>query len=327
MKNRVLSGMRPTGKLHFGHLHGVLKNWLKLQDEYECYFFSADWHALTSEYENTEKLQEYILDNIIDWLSVGIDPNKATVFVQSKIIEHAELNLIFGMITPLSWLERNPTYKEQLQEIKNKDLHTFGFLGYPVLQAADILIYKAQYVPVGIDQVPHIELTREIARRFNYLFKKDVFPIPEPLLTDTPKLLGTDGRKMSKSYNNSIYLSDKPEVIENKILTMMTDPQRIRKTDKGDPDLCPLFLFHKIYTSEEERKEIVHNCKNALFGCRDCKKILLSKMKPEIDSYWEKRNYYTENLDKVRDIINEGNRRAKAFTEKVMEEVRTAVGL
>ncbi len=327
MTERVLSGMRPTGKLHFGHLHGVLKNWIRLQDEYKCFFFSADWHALTSEYENVAPLKEYIFDNIIDWLSVGIDPDKATIFVQSKVIEHAELNLIFEMITPLSWLERNPTYKEQLQEIKNKDLSTIGFLGYPVLQAADILIYKAKYVPVGIDQVPHVELTREIARRFNHIFNREVFPIPEPLLTDIPKLLGTDGRKMSKSYNNSIYLSDKPEVIENKILTMMTDPQRVRKTDKGDPDLCPLFLFHKIYTTEEQRAEIIHNCKNALFGCRDCKKILLANMKPEIDSYWEKRTYYENNPEKVREIIREGNIQAKSFAASVMEEVRDAICL
>lgn len=327
MRSRVLSGMRPTGRLHFGHLHGVLKNWIRLQNEYDCYFFSADWHALTTEYENTEKIKEYVLDNIIDWLSVGIDPEKATIFIQSKILEHAELNLILAMITPLSWLERNPTYKEQLQEIKNKDLQTFGFLGYPVLQAADILIYKAEYVPVGIDQVPHIELTREIARRFNFLFNTKIFPLPQPLLTDTPKLLGTDGRKMSKSYNNSIYLSDPPDVIEKKIMTMMTDPHRIRKTDKGDPDLCPLFLFHKIYTPDNEREEIIYNCKNALFGCKDCKKILLEKMRKEINEYWEKRNYYLANIERVKNIIFEGNKKAKAFAEKVMEEVRTAIGL
>ncbi len=327
MTVRVLSGMRPTGKLHFGHLHGVLKNWIRLQEQYRCFFFSADWHALTSEYENVSPLKGYILDNIIDWLSVGIDPNKSTIFVQSKIIEHAELNLIFEMITPLSWLERNPTYKEQLQEIKNKDLSTIGFLGYPVLQAADILIYKAKYVPVGIDQVPHVELTREIARRFNYVFNKEVFPIPEPLLTDTPKLLGTDGRKMSKSYNNSIYLSDKPEVIANKILTMMTDPHRVRKTDKGDPDLCPLFLFHKIYTDDKQKEEIINNCRNALFGCRDCKKMLLANMKPEIDNYWQKRSYYEQNIEEVRHIIKEGNDKARSFARSVMEEVRDAICL
>lgn len=325
--NRVLSGMRPTGKLHFGHLHGVLKNWLRMQEDYQCFFFSADWHALTSDYEDTAPLKEYIRENFIDWLSVGISPEKAVIFVQSKVKEHAELNLIFSMITPLSWLERNPTYKEQLQEIKNKDLSTMGFLGYPVLQAADILIYKAKYVPVGIDQVPHVELTREIARRFNFIFKKEIFPVPEPLLTDTPKLLGVDGRKMSKSYNNAIYLSDAPEVIEKKILTMMTDPARVKRTDPGDPELCPLFLFHKIYTSEDERTDISRGCKGALIGCIECKKKLLNKMKPEIDAYWEKRRYYETNKHEVEDIIEKGNASAREFAVKTMEDVRDTVGL
>lgn len=323
----VLSGMRPTGKLHFGHLHGVLKNWLQLQHEYKCFFFSADWHALTSEYEDTSNIKKDTFEMIIDWLSVGIDPEKATIFIQSAIKEHAELHLIFSMITPLSWLERNPTYKEQLQEIKNKDLSTYGFLGYPVLQSADILIYKASYVPVGIDQVPHIELTREIARRFNYIFKAKIFPEPEPMLTDTPKLLGVDGRKMSKSYNNAIYLSDKPEDIEKKILTMMTDPHRVRKTDPGDPELCPLFLFHKVYTHEEERKEIINACKSALIGCVECKKKLLAKMRQEIEEYWEKRTFYENNPEKVYSIIEEGNKIAREFAQKTMEEVRQAIKL
>jgi len=327
MMKTVLSGMRPTGKLHFGHLHGVLKNWLRLQDEYKCFFFAADWHALTSEYENTANIKNDTKEMFIDWLSVGIDPNKATIFIQSDIKEHAELHLIFSMITPLSWLERNPTYKEQLQEIKNKDLSTYGFLGYPVLQAADILIYKASYVPVGIDQVPHVELTREIARRFNFIFKTKVFPEPEPLLTDIPKLLGVDGRKMSKSYNNAIYLSDKPEVVEKKILTMMTDPHRVKRTDPGDPELCPLFLFHKIYTDELEREEIIKSCKEALFGCIECKRRLLSRMKDEINAYWEKRKFYEENIDKLNKIIDEGNQRAREFAQKTMEEVREIIGL
>lgn len=325
--NRVLSGMRPTGKLHFGHLHGVLKSWLKMQDDYKCFFFSADWHALTSEYEDTAPLKEYIKENIIDWLSVGIDPEKAVIFVQSKVKEHAELSLILSMITPLPWLERNPTYKEQLQEIKNRDLSTIGFLGYPVLQAADILIYKAKHVPVGVDQVPHVELTREIARRFNFIFKRDIFPVPEPLLTETPKLLGVDGRKMSKSYNNAIYLSDTPETIEKKVLTMMTDPARIKRNDPGDPELCPLFLFHKVYTPEDERAEIVKSCKGALIGCVDCKRALLKKMSPEIDSYWEKRRYYQSDTGKVEDIIEKGNAAARDFAVRTMKEVRDAVGL
>jgi tryptophanyl-tRNA synthetase len=325
--NRVLSGMRPTGRLHFGHLHGVLKNWLRMQEDYKCFFFSADWHALTSDYEDTAPLKEYIRENIIDWLSIGIDPEKAVVFVQSKIKEHAELNLIFSMITPLPWLERNPTYKEQLQEIKNKDLSTMGFLGYPVLQAADILIYKAKYVPVGIDQVPHVELTREIARRFNFIFKKEIFPVPEPLLTETSKLLGVDGRKMSKSYNNAIYLSDTPEVIEKKILTMMTDTARIKRTDPGDPELCPLFLFHKVYTSKKERADITSGCKGALIGCIECKKVLLKKMRPEIDSYWEKRRYFEANMNEVESIIEKGGASAREFAAETMQEVREIVGL
>lgn len=321
----VLSGMRPTGKLHFGHLHGVLKNWLKLQEEYECYFFAADWHALTSEYENTSSIKNDIREMFIDWLSVGIDPEKATIFIQSQIKEHAELFLLFSMITPLAWLERNPTYKEQLQELNNKDLSTFGFLGYPVLQAADILIYKASYVPVGIDQVPHVELTREIVRRFNFIFKKNIFPEPEALLTDIPKLLGVDGRKMSKSYNNAISLSDKPEVIEKKILTMMTDPHRIKRNDPGDPELCPLFLFHKVYSSDEERIEITKNCKEALIGCVDCKKLLLSKMRQEINAYWEKRSYYENNPQELDKIVQRGNEIAHEKAKKTMIEVREAV--
>lgn len=323
----VLSGMRPTGKLHFGHLHGVLKNWLKLQDNYSCYFFAADWHALTSEYEDTGNIKSDIHEMFIDWLSVGIDPAKSVVFVQSQIKEHAELFLLFSMITPLSWLERNPTYKEQLQEIKNKDLSTFGFLGYPVLQAADILIYKAAYVPVGIDQVPHVELTREIARRFNFIFKKSVFPEPEALLTDIPKLLGVDGRKMSKSYNNAINLSDKPEVVKKKILTMMTDPHRIKRTDPGDPELCPLFLFHRVYSSEEERLEITKECKQALIGCVDCKKRLLAKMDVEIEAYWEKRRYYEANPEIVEEIIRNGNELARNKARETMAEVLEVVKL
>lgn len=323
----VLSGMRPTGKLHFGHLHGVLKNWLKLQEEYQCYFFAADWHALTSEYEDTSNIKDDIREMVIDWLSVGINPEKSVIFVQSQIKEHAELFLLFSMITPLSWLERNPTYKEQLQEINNKDLSTFGFLGYPVLQAADILIYKADCVPVGIDQVPHVELTREIARRFNFIFKSNIFPEPEALLTEIPKLLGVDGRKMSKSYNNAISLSDRPEVVEKKILTMMTDPHRIKRTDPGDPELCPLFLFHKVYSNDEERELITKECKGALIGCVDCKKRLLAKMKTEIEAYWDKRNYYEANPDIVNEIISKGNEMARNKAVDTIEEVRKVVKL
>ena len=244
-KKRILSGMRPTGPLHLGNLHGALLNWVDMQETYDCFFFIADWHALTSDYENPGNIQEYIRQMMIDWLSVGLTPEKSTLFVQSKIKEHAELFLLLSMITPVPWLERNPTYKEQIGQLQSKDLSTFGFLGYPVLQAADIIIYKAQGVPVGIDQVPHVEITREIARRFNYLYR-EVFPEPESILTQTPKILGLDRRKMSKSYNNAIYLSDSPEQIRARVSQMITDPARKRRSDPGNPDVCNVFTFHTI---------------------------------------------------------------------------------
>jgi len=238
--DRVVSGMRPTGNLHLGHLHGALKQWLQLQDQYECFYFIADWHALTSEYKDPSLIKESTPEILIDWLAVGLDPEKSTLFLQSWVKEHAELHLLLSMITPIGWLERNPTYKDQQEELKDKDLGTYGFLGYPVLQAADILIYKAKYVPVGKDQLPHLEITREIARRFNYLYG-DLFPEPQALLTESPYVPGTDGRKMSKSYNNAIYLSDPPELVAQKISLMFTDPQRGRRTDPGRPELCPVF--------------------------------------------------------------------------------------
>ena len=241
VKKRVLSGMRPTGRLHLGHLHGTLGSWVKLQDEYKCFFFVADWHALTSEYENTGIIKDSTQDMVIDWLSAGIDPEKSILFIQSRILEHAELHLLLSMIVPLPWLERNPTYKEQQEEMSNKDLATYGFLGYPVLQAADIIIYKAHKVPVGKDQVPHLELTREIVRRFNYLYK-NVFPEPDQILTEMSKVLGIDRRKMSKSYNNAIYLADSPEEIKTKVSQMITDPQRKRRNDPGNPDGFQIIL-------------------------------------------------------------------------------------
>ena len=244
-KKRILSGMRPTGPLHMGNLLGALANWVQLQDEYECFYFIADWHALTSDYEDTARVQEYTKQIIIDWLSAGLTPEKSTLFVQSQIKEHAELFLILGMITPVPWLERNPTYKEQITQISNKDLSNFGFLGYPILQAADIIMYRPYGVPVGVDQAPHVEITREIARRFNY-FYGNVFPEPKVILTETPKILGIDRRKMSKSYDNAIYLSDTPEQIRTKVSQMVTDPQRARRSDPGDPDVCNVFDFHKL---------------------------------------------------------------------------------
>jgi tryptophanyl-tRNA synthetase len=264
-KKRILSGMRPTGPLHLGNLHGALANWNKMQEEYECFFFIADWHALTSDYDSTGSIQGYAMDVFLDWLSVGLSPERCTLFVQSHIKEHAELFLLLSMITPLPWLERNPTYKEQIAELKNKDLSTFGFLGYPVLQAADIIMYKANGVPVGIDQAPHVELTREIARRFNY-FYGDIFPIPETILTETPKILGIDRRKMSKSYNNAIFLSDPPKEVRNKVSQMITDPQRARRSDPGNPDVCNVFSFHQMYSDEATTQRVNEECRKAEIG-------------------------------------------------------------
>lgn len=316
--------MRPTGKLHLGHLHGVLENWKKLQDEYDCLFFVADWHSLTSEYADTKGIEENINEMIIDWLSFGIDPENATLFVQSRVMEHAELHLLLSMITPLPWLERVPTYKEQMDNIRDKDLGTYGFLGYPLLQSADILLYKADFVPVGIDQVPHVEFTREVARRFNFLYG-NVLPEPQHLLTQYPKLPGTDGRKMSKSYNNSIYLSDGDEVITKKIKTAMTDPQRVRRTDPGDPELCPIYAYHKIYSSDEQKDYVVKGCKSADIGCIECKKILTRNILEELAPIRERRQEYMSNPARVKEIVEEGNKKAGALAKKTMEEVRRAV--
>jgi len=326
LKKRVLSGMRPTGKLHLGNLHGALTNWKRLQEEYECFFFVADWHALTSEYQETNFIKEFIWEMLIDWLSVGLDPNKSTLFIQSKLPEHAELHLIFSMITPIPWLERNPTYKEQIKELVEKDLNTYGFLGYPVLQAADILIYKANFVPVGVDQLPHVEITREIARRFNYLYK-EVFPIPEPILTEMPKILGIDGRKMSKSYHNAIYLSDPPKVIREKTLQMFTDKSRLRKTDPGHPDICNVFSFHKLYTSPEKVSQIEEDCKKARIGCVECKKLLAENLIKGLAPLQEKRQYYQEHLEELKDIIDAGIKKARSVATTTLEKAKEAIGI
>jgi len=327
---RVLSGMRPSGKLHLGHFHGVIENWLKLQKENECFFFVADWHALTTEYNNPSNIQDNIREMVIDWLSVGIlgtdlksVPN-SIIFLQSSIKEHAELHLLLSMITPLSWLERNPTYKEQVEEVKDKDLHTYGFLGYPILQTADIIIYKANMVPVGIDQAPHLELSREITRRFNYLYG-DTFPEPQTLLTETPKLLGTDGRKMSKSYNNAIFLSDPPDVIEKKILPMMTDPARQRRTDKGNPELCPVYFLHRIYSTPETIAWVEQGCKTAGIGCIECKKSLIPSIIKRLEPIQKKRAELVKNPDIVNQILNRGNAKAKKIAEETMAGVRKAL--
>jgi tryptophanyl-tRNA synthetase len=323
---RIVSGMRPTGKLHLGHYHGVLANWQKLQDEFECFFFAADWHSLTTEYENTEGIVENTYEMVLDWLAFGIDPEKSTVFLQSRVPQHAELNLILSMITPVSWLERNPTYKEMRENLSAKDLSTFGFLGYPVLMASDIIVYKATRVPVGHDQLPHLEITREITRRFNYLYG-EVFPEPAALLTENPKVLGLDGRKMSKSYGNAIFLSETAEETGKKIMSMVTDVQRPRRTDPGEPDRCVAFSLHRLYTPEEERARIVSECRGAEIGCVDCKKILARNVVAELAPFRERRQDLATQPELVEQVLAEGNRRAAAEATRTMQEVRKAIKL
>jgi tryptophanyl-tRNA synthetase len=318
--------MRPTGKLHLGNLHGALKNWIDLQEQgdFECYYFVADWHALTSDYNDTANIRDNRIDMVIDWLSAGLDPEKSTLFVQSNIKEHAELFIILSMITPLAWLERNPTYKEMKAELSGKDLSTFGFLGYPVLQAADIIMYKAHGVPVGVDQLPHVELTREIARRFNFMYG-EIFPIPEPLLTDFPKLLGIDGRKMSKSYENSIYISDQGDVLVKKVGAMFTDPQRMRRKDPGRPEICNVYTFHQIYSLSEDVERIGSECRNADIGCTDCKRQLSVRIADTMKPVHDRRDYYLHHPGEVRAVIEDGNTRATRIARLTMEEVREAV--
>jgi tryptophanyl-tRNA synthetase len=326
-ESRVVSGMRPTGRLHLGHYHGVLANWLDLQSEHECYFFIADWHALTTDYADPSGVKENIREMLLDWLSVGIDPQRSSIFIQSSIKEHAELTVLLSMITPLGWLERNPTYKEQRAELADKDINTFGFLGYPVLQTADIIIYKAQSVPVGKDQAPHVELSREITRRFNN-FYGHIFPEPKTLLTKTPKVLGTDGRKMSKSYNNAIFLSDPPEVVEKKMLTMMTDTARKRKTDPGNPDICPFYeTFHALYADAKTIEWVRKGCTRAEFGCIECKKSVIPNVLDFLKPIQEKRRTLEEDPGTLMDILSDGKKKAAAVAAQTMTEVRAAMGL
>jgi tryptophanyl-tRNA synthetase len=323
-KKRILSGMRPTGKLHLGNYYGALQNWLRLQDEYQCFYFVADWHALTTEYESPQDIRGYIQDMALDWLSVGLDPEKSTLFIQSALPEHAELYLIFGMFCPVPWLERNPTYKDQLQELSHKDLATYGFLGYPVLQAADILMYKAHGVPVGVDQAPHVEMTREIARRFNHMYQP-IFPEPETLLTESPKITGTDGRKMSKSYNNCIYLSDPPEVVQKKVRQMVTDTQRPFRRDPGEPDRCLAFPFHRLNLPQERIKEIVTSCRAASLGCVECKKMLGQALVENLAPIHERRRYWEAHPEEVLEVLRQGNARARQVAQRTMAEVREAI--
>ena len=323
---RILSGMRPTGPLHLGNYHGALANWVDMQDRYDCFFFIADWHALTSDYENPDSISTFVHEMMIDWLSAGLSPDKSTLFVQSLVREHAELFLILSMITPVPWLERNPTYKDQIIQLENKDLSTFGFLGYPVLQAADIIMYKAKGVPVGIDQVPHVEITREIARRFNFLYG-NVFPEPEAILTPTSKILGLDRRKMSKSYHNAIYLSDTPEIIAAKVATMITDPNRARRKDPGNPDICNVFEFHKLYSPPETVDRVNRECRSADIGCVECKKLMAGNLIEALKPIRDKRAYYEAHPRLVKDIMMAGSDRARAVARQTMEEVRSAIKL
>ena len=393
---RVLSGMRPTGRLHLGHYHGVLKNWVRLQHEYECFFFVADWHALTTHYENPYDIEQNSWDTVIDWLAAGVNPGSATIFIQSRVPEHAELHLLLSMITPLGWLERVPSYKDQQAKLREKDLATYGFLGYPLLQAADILIYRAGQVPVGADQVAHVELTREVARRFNFIYGREpgyeeaaeaavkkmskkaqrlyndlrkaylergdeeslerarallaeqqnlsigdrerlfgylegggklILPEPDALLTETPKVPGLDGEKMSKSYGNTISLREAPEEVEHKIRTMKTDPARVRRNDPGDPANCPVWGLHELYSDDSTKRWVVDGCKRAGIGCLDCKKPLIDSIRSEQSGMRDRARRYEEQPELVKAILNEGVEHARDVARDTLEEVRAVMGL
>ncbi len=324
MASRVLSGMQPSGLMHLGNLLGALDNWKTLQTEYDSFFFVADWHALSSNYADTSRLKEFTHELLIDWLAAGIDPNKSTIFIQSHVPEHAILHVLFSMIIPIPWLERNPTYKEKQEEIKEKDLSTYGFLGYPVLQAADILLYKPDLVPVGKDQLPHLELTREIGRRFNSLYTP-VFPEPKEYLTKFPKVLGIDGRKMSKSYHNTINLSDTEPTVRQKLKTMVTDPARVRRTDKGNPEICPVYDFHKIFSSEDVINQINTDCRTAAIGCIDCKRQVGDVMVERFSPMWETREKFSANPKHIQEVVEEGRKRASTVATETMKEVQEAM--
>jgi tryptophanyl-tRNA synthetase len=318
--------MRPTGKLHLGNYMGALANWVKLQDQYECYFFVADWHALTSDYADTSGIAQNTLDVLLDYLAAGLDPARSVLFLQSKVLQHAELNLLLGMITPVGWLERVPTYKDQQKNLSNKDLSNFGFLGYPVLMASDILIYQPQFVPVGNDQTAHVELTREVARRFNQFYNLDgreVLPEPQVLLTPSPQLPGTDGRKMSKSYGNTIQLTDPELVVRQKLKTMVTDPARIRRTDTGDPDKCPVGDLHKVFSTPETLAKVYDGCRSAGIGCIECKGWVANALVQVLQPIQERRASFS--VPQVAEILEDGSRRARARAEQTMQQVRAAM--
>jgi tryptophanyl-tRNA synthetase len=325
-KQRVLSGMQPSGLLHLGNLMGALDNWRKLQDQYECYYFIADWHALTTSYADPSNIRMHSREMVIDWLAAGLDPEKTVLFQQSLVPEHAVLHVLLSMSTPLPWLERVPTYKEKMDQVQDRDMNTYGFLGYPVLQAADILIYKANFVPVGIDQIPHLELTREICRRFNQ-FYGEVFTEPQPLMTEYPKLPGTDGRKMSKSYGNCLYLSDSPEDITKKVMQMITDPARVRRQDPGNPDICPLFALNKIFAPKEWCEHVNGECRRAGIGCVDDKKELLKHLLAYLAPMQERRKALSAHPKRVAEIIGEGSRKARIVAAQTLAEANEAMKL
>jgi tryptophanyl-tRNA synthetase len=326
MATRVVSGMQPSGVLHLGNLLGALDNFIRLQADHECFYFIADWHALSTNFEDTSKIRFYVREMLIDWLAAGLDPERSTLFIQSHVPEHAVLHLLLSMITPVPWLERNPTYKEKQENIEGRDLSTYGFLGYPVLQAADILLYKGNFVPVGIDQLPHLELTREITRRFNGLYKA-IFPEPQALLTEIPKVPGTDGRKMSKSYNNTINLSDPEVQIRAKLKTMVTDPARVRRTDKGNPDVCPVFSLHKSVSSPIVIDRVNRECRTAEIGCIDCKTLSADAIVARLSPIWENRHKFEHQPKLVEDVIEAGTQRASLIARQTMAEVHDAINL
>ena len=316
--------MRPTGKLHLGHLVGALNNWLELQNKYDCIFGIVDWHALMGEYEQSKEIQGNILEMAIDWIACGIDPAKSIIFVQSHVPEHLELQMIFSCMTPLGWLERNPTYKEQLREIKKRDLQTYGFLGYPVLQAADIMLYKANAVPIGEDQLPHIELTREIVRRFNHIYKIKFFDDCDAILTETPRLLGLDGRKMSKSYDNAINLSDSEETIKKKVKNMFTDPKRIRLADPGHPKKCNVYSYYDVF-APEKTGEVHEWCAKAQKGCTDCKMLLANILIDYLAPIRQKRFKLEKDKDRIRDILDDGRKKAQKIAKKTIAEIKEVI--
>ena len=321
---RILSGMRPTGPLHIGHLTGALDNWVRLMDAYDCYFAAVDWHALTTDYADPKDVRENVLEVATDWLAAGLDPARCTLFIQSLVPEHAELHLLLSMIVPVPWLERVPSYKEQQTQLAEKDLSTYGFLGYPLLQSADIMIYKADAVPVGEDQAPHIELTREVVRRFNHLYGA-VFPEPKTLLTEVPRVPGTDGRKMSKSYGNAVFLKDPPDVVRQKIRPMVTDPARKRRTDPGNPEICPVFDLHKAFSPRETQEWAAEGCRTAGIGCLDCKGRLLEHLLHRMEGIHARRPEFAARPDTVWDILHAGSRKAREVARATMDEVRSAM--